>query len=65
MSQLESAARVGRPSRYPATVKYSEDVAVHELMHETANRNGLSFSEVQRIVNRAGLQALRLMPEAA
>lgn len=42
------------------SVRYHEDRTVHALMGATADRYGLSFAEVQRMVNRAGIQALQL-----
>lgn len=57
----ETAERRGRPSHYPITVRYSEDAAHHSLMQRFAERQGISFAEAQRLVNRAGIQALRLV----
>ena len=51
----------GRPSHYPALARYNEDAGVYALMQLVAEREGLSFAEFQRLVNRAGLQALRLV----
>lgn len=53
--------KLGRPSHYPSLIKYNEDAGVHAVMQIAAEREGLSFSELQRIVNRAGIQALRLV----
>lgn len=53
--------RIGRPSRHPVSVKYNEDEAHHALMRDFAERQGISFAEAQRIINRAGIQALRLI----
>lgn len=50
--------RRGRPSRHPVTVRYCEARSVLERMQEAAEREELSFAEVQRRVNRAGLEAL-------
>lgn len=55
------ARKPGRPSHYPSLIKYNEDAGVHAVMQMAAEREGLSFSELQRIVNRAGIQALRLV----
>lgn len=54
--------RAGRPSRYPVVVQYCEAAEIDTAMRLSAERMGLSVSEFQRIVNRAGLQALNLMP---
>lgn len=53
-----SMRRVGRPSRHPETVRYCEAPTVLERMRSIAEREALSFSEVQRRINRAGLEAL-------
>jgi len=58
---VTGAPRIGRPSHYPVKIKYHEDGAHHELMRGFAVREGLSFAEAQRIINRAGIQALRLI----
>lgn len=55
-----SERRAGRPSRHPVTVRYAEDTAVHAVMNDAAEKYGLTFSEVQRMVNRAGIEALKL-----
>lgn len=57
----ETATRRGRPSHYPIVVRYNEDEAHHALLQRFAERQGTSFAEAQRIVNRAGIQALRLV----
>lgn len=56
--------RAGRPSRHPVTVRYCEHPSINETMLREADRQGLSFAEVQRMVNRAGLRALNLMAQA-
>lgn len=53
--------RIGRPSHYPITVRYSEDEAHHALIQGFGEKQGISFAEAQRIINRAGIQALRLI----
>lgn len=53
--------KIGRPSRHPVSVKYNEDHTHHALMQGFAERQGISFAEAQRIINRAGIQALRLV----
>jgi len=58
---VTEAPRIGRPSHYPVPVKYHEDEAHHALMQVFAERQGISFAEAQRIINRAGIQALRLI----
>ena len=55
------ARKLGRPSRHPVRVQYSEDAAHHALIERFADRQGISYSEAQRIINRAGIQALRLV----
>lgn len=60
--EAEAPPRRGRPSRHPVTIRYCENAEVHALMQDAAERQGLSFSEVQRLVNRAGLQALSVVP---
>ena len=52
--------KIGRPSRHPVSVKYNEDKAHHALMQVFAERQGISFAEAQRIINRAGITALNL-----
>lgn len=54
--------KTGRPSRHPVILRYHESEEINVQLREAADRLGLSFAEVQRIVNRAGLQALNLMP---
>ena len=58
--EAETARKVGRPSCYPVRVAYSEDAGVNALMQRHAERQGMSFAEMQRIINRAGLQALSI-----
>lgn len=62
--QLEAvveARKPGRPSHYPVLVRYSEDEAHHALIQGFAEKQAISFAEAQRIINRAGIQALRLI----
>jgi hypothetical protein len=61
MSQqlLERTLR-GRPSRHPARVAYHESPEVVAALQAAAVDHSLSFAEAQRLVNRAGLKALRL-----
>lgn len=56
--------RIGRPSRHPITVRYCEHPRIDAAIRLAAEDQGLSFSEMQRMVNRAGLRALNLMAEA-
>lgn len=56
-------ARRGRPSCHPVPMKYFESEEIVAAMQEVAETQGLSVSAVQRIVNRAGLQALGLRSE--
>jgi hypothetical protein len=58
------AAKIGRPSHYPVTVRYSEAAEIHAAIQNAATRENLSYSEMQRIINRAGLQALKLCSDA-
>src|SRR5205085_10553769 len=60
----ELPARRGRPSRHPRTVRYCEAPSVNDAMQEAADRLNMTFAEVQRMVNRAGLQALNIMADA-
>ena len=62
--ETETERKVGRPSCYPVRVAYNEDAAINAAMHQAAARQGFSFSELQRIINRAGLQALNLTADA-
>lgn len=60
MEVATQARKPGRPSHYPVVVRYHEREDYRDVMQGFADRQGLSFSEVQRLVNRAGLQALKL-----
>jgi hypothetical protein len=51
----------GRVSRYPVAIRYHEDQTHHALIERFADRQGISYAEAQRIVNRAGIQSLRLV----
>jgi hypothetical protein len=60
MSIAVPAHRPGRPSRHPVAIRYYEAPAISTLLEEEAERQGMSLSQFQRIVNRAGIQALNL-----
>lgn len=50
-----------RPSRHPIVVRYCESETIKQAMEEAADRSGSTFAEIQRRVNRAGLQSLGLL----
>jgi hypothetical protein len=56
---LERTLR-GRPSRHPSRVAYHESPEVVDALRSAAADHALGFAEMQRLVNRAGLKALRL-----
>ena len=58
--QISETVRRGRPSRHPVSVRYHEAEHINAIMLDAAHRMGMSFAEVQRLVNRAGLQVLQL-----
>lgn len=64
MSEATTEVRLGRPSRHPELIRYREDATVLAVMRDAADRQGLTLSEIQRIVNRAGIAALQLTAEA-
>jgi hypothetical protein len=53
----------GRPSRHPALIRYYEAPAIAALLEQEADRQGMSLSQLQRLVTRAGIQALNLNVE--
>lgn len=60
VEEVAQAPRRGRVSRYPNLVTYHESPEIHAQLQAASEKLGLSFAEVQRIVNRAGIQSLQL-----
>ena len=54
----------GRPSQYPERVAYQEHPSIVRVMQEIGQRQGMTFSDIQRTINRAGLQALGVTAKA-
>ncbi len=49
----------GRPSVHPERIAYHESPEIVGAMRALAADQGLRFCEVQRLVNRRGLEALQ------